>query len=55
VKFLDKIKGKVDKKALYQTIGLLLISWLAFPAIYYLIVNKNKKKVKENENVGQNR
>lgn len=52
MKILEKIKGKVDKKAAYQTIGILLMSWLAFPVIYYLIVKKNKEEKKKNENMG---
>jgi hypothetical protein len=51
VKLLDKIKGKVDKQAAITTIGLLLMSWLAFPIIYYMIV-KAKKEKKKDENVG---
>jgi len=56
VKYLVKIKEKIDKDALKLTIVLLLMSWAALPAIYWLIV-KNKKKeekeVKENESMGQ--
>lgn len=56
MKFLDEIKGKVDKKAFYITIGLLLMSWAAFPLIYYLLVKRYKtkeKEVKEDEDMGQ--
>lgn len=53
MKLLDTIKGKVDKKAVGTTICLLLMSWLAFPIIYYMIVRSKKKEVKKNENMGQ--
>ena len=50
---LDKLKdklGKVDKKALAASVGLMLISWAALPIIYWLIVRKKKpmEEVKEN-------
>jgi preprotein translocase subunit YajC len=51
MKVWDSIKGKVDKKAAGLTIGLLLMSWLAFPIIYYMIV-RSKKEVKKDENMG---
>lgn len=48
----DEIKGKIDKKAVYMTIGLLLMSWTAFPIIYFMLVKKHKKEVKKDKNVG---
>lgn len=51
MKLLDTIKEKVDTKAAVATVGLLLMSWLAFPIIYYMIV-RSKKKVKKDENMG---
>ena len=49
---LDKLKdklGKVDKKALAASVGLMLISWAALPIIYWLIVRKKPmEEVKEN-------
>jgi len=47
VKFLEKIKGKIDKKAVGTTICLLLMSWAAFPIIYFMLVKRYKEEVKE--------
>lgn len=38
---------KLDKKAACQTVALLALSWAAFPFIYYLLIKRNKKEVKE--------
>lgn len=45
---LGEGKMMVDKKAVGQTVALLLLSWAAFPFIYYLLVKRNKKEEKEN-------
>jgi len=47
VKILEKINGKVDKKAVGTTICLLLMSWAAFPIIYFMLVKRYKEEVKE--------
>lgn len=53
---LDEIKGlsgKIDKKALIEAVGLMLLSWAALPIVYWLIMHKNKKgdkDKKENDN-----
>jgi len=47
VKFLGKIKGKIDKKAVGTTICLLLMSWAAFPIIYFMLVKRYKEEVEE--------
>lgn len=39
---------KVDKKAVAQTVGLLLLSWAAFPFLYYMLTKRNKREKKEN-------
>jgi len=52
MKMLEKIKGKIDKKALYTTVCILFMSWAAFPFIYYLLVKKYKEEKKEDENMG---
>ena len=54
-KLKDKF-GKVNKKALGASIGLMLISWAALPIIYWLIVRKNtptkEEKIEKDENMG---
>jgi len=54
MKVLERIKGKVDKKALYTTICLLLMSWAAFPIIYLLLKRayKEEREVKKDESMG---
>jgi hypothetical protein len=45
----DKIKGlaeKIDHKALAGAVGLMCMSWLALPIVYWLIVRKkNGEKI----------
>lgn len=47
---------KIDKIALVKTFGILAMSWMALPVIYWLIVRKKRndeseeKEVKEKEN-----
>jgi hypothetical protein len=52
MKLLEKIKGKVDTKAVGLTVTLLLMSWLAFPIIYYMVV-RSKKEVKKEKWYGK--
>jgi hypothetical protein len=49
----DKILGKlkdIDKKALAEAVGLMLLSWGALPIVYVLITHYKKKEEKEKEN-----
>jgi preprotein translocase subunit YajC len=48
----DEITEKIDRKAVYQTVCLLLMSWTAFPIIYFMLVKKHKKEVKKDEDMG---
>jgi len=47
-KLKDKV-GKVDKKALSMAIGLMFMSWMALPIVYFLLVRK-KAPMKEVKN-----
>lgn len=50
---------KIDKKAAAGAIGLLMLSWAAFPFLYLLLVKRGKEKKnemedeKKNESLGQ--
>ena len=48
--------GKLNKKALVASVGLMLMSWAALPIIYWLIVRKKKavEEVKEDANTVEN-
>lgn len=43
---IKDLEGKIDKKALAASIGVMLLSWAALPIVYWLII---KKKGKEKE------
>jgi hypothetical protein len=50
IKILDECKdlaGKIDKKALAGAVGLMCMSWLALPIIYWLIIRKDKNGRKD--------
>lgn len=50
---LKKIAAEIDKKALCEAVGLMLMSWAALPVVYWLIVRK-KQKGEEKKNDKQN-
>jgi len=52
---LEDVKGladKIDRKALAGAVGIMLMSWLGLPIVYWLIVRKKKqdKNLGEEEN-----
>jgi hypothetical protein len=49
----DKV-GKLDKKALAMSVGLMVMSWAALPIIYLLIVRKKKPMEEVKEEVKEN-
>ena len=40
---LKEIGTQIDKKALCEAVGLMLMSWAALPVVYWLIVRKKEK------------
>ena len=43
----------IDRKAVGQTVALLLLSWAAFPFIYYLLAKRNKRGGKNVADAGK--
>ena len=47
-----KLRGrevKIDKKVLAKAVGIMCLSWAALPIIYYLLIKREKKEVKEDD------
>jgi len=45
---LKEISTYIDKTALCEAIGLMIMSWAALPAVYWLIVRKKEGEKKKN-------
>ena len=48
-----KMKLKVNKKALAKAIGVLAMSWLALPVLYYMFCKKGEKEENGEEEPGR--
>lgn len=46
---ISEIVGKIDKKALTEAVGLMLLSWGALPIVYWLILRKKGDKNKNGQ------
>ena len=41
---IKDIGKKINKKALAKAIGILMLSWMALPVIYWLLVRREKEE-----------